>query len=195
MPLANVSRPMGFMPYSLNGKMIANVNPRPVPATRTASAGGNASTDLAIGDAYAIDVNGNAYRAGPNDVVAGIVVGFRFVGNATIMLGGGPISIDYITGTMGGTGTNQVAVILGCEDQTVDFVVQADTFAATNVGGRFNLTDAAPDATYGQSRQKLNVGGGVGVQFEAIDIAQSTGDNAYGANARVVVRLLQALNI
>jgi hypothetical protein len=194
MGYANVSRPMGFNPLLPAGKAAAIARPRPVPAVRQASGGGNASTDLAVGDAYGIDANGNAFRAGPNDSVRGIVIGLRFSGNANVMFGQGPISYDYITGLMGGVGTAIVAYILGIEDPTVAFSVSSDTFAQTNVGGKFNLTDAAPDPTYSQSRQKLNVAGGAGAQFEAQDIVPSPADNAYGANAQVVVRMLQTFN-
>lgn len=194
MGYANQSRPMGFVPYSRNGKEQFNTVPRPIASTRQASAGGNASTDIAIGDAYSLDANGNAYRSGPNDVVAGIVWGFRFLGDPNVMQGQGPISLDYITGTEGGTApTTVVAYVLGIEDNTVDFVVQADTFAATQVGFKANLADAAPDPTYGQSRQTINVGGGAGTQFQIMDIDQSPADNTYGANARVVCRMLQSM--
>jgi hypothetical protein len=184
MGYSNVSRPMGFTPNLPVGKTNASVQPRPIAATRTASSGGNASTDIAIGDAYSIDVNGNAYRAGPNDSVRGIVIGFRFLAISTIMNGNGPVSQDY-------SPAGSVSELLGIEDAQVEFFVQADTFAVTNNGGEFNLADAAPDSTLSQSRQTLNVGGGIGTQFRAQEIDQSFADNNYGANARVVVRMLQ----
>lgn len=195
MGYANTFRPMGFNPLLAAGKAAAIAKPRPVASVRQAAAGGNASTDLAVGDAYGLDANGNAYRAGPNDAVRGIVVGLRFLGNPNVMSGQGPISLDYITGTLGGaTGSSVVAQILGIEDPTVAFSVQSDTFAANNVGGKFGLLDAAPDPTYAQSRQTMNIGAGVGSQFEAQDIVQSPADNAYGANAQIVVRMLQTFN-
>jgi hypothetical protein len=185
MGYSNVSRPMGFSPLKPLGKENSANVPRPVPAIRTPASGGNASTDIAIGDAYALDSNGNAYRAGPNDVVKGIVIGLRFLASSLVMGGQGPVSNDYLLA--GSTGT-----IIGCEDPYVEFMVQADTFAATNINGHFNLADAAPDSTLSQSRQTINIGGGLGNQFEAQDIVQSFADNAYGTNARIIVRMLQA---
>ena len=79
MAYANTSRKNGFVPLNNSGRIAAIVKPRPIPAVRHASDGGNASTDMAVGDAYALDSNGNAYRAGPNDVVVGIVWGFPFL--------------------------------------------------------------------------------------------------------------------
>src|SRR5258708_1869577 len=141
MGYANVSRPMGFNPLLPAGKQNAIARPRPVAAVRQASGGGNASTAIAVGDAYGIDANRNAFRAGPNDAVRGICVGFRFLGDPNSMAGQGPISLDFITGLLGGVGTAIVAYILGIEDPTVAFSVNSDTFAITNVGGKFNLTD------------------------------------------------------
>ncbi len=184
MGYANVSRPMGFKLLRQQGKANAAPIPRPLPAVRTPSGGGNASRDLAIGDAYAIDVNGNAFRAGPNDTVRGIVIGFRFVAVSTIMSGAGPVSEDY-------SANGAVDTIIGIESGIEFFEVQADTFAASNIGGKFNLADAAPDSTLSQSRQTINVSGGAGTQFQAEDILPSLADNAYGTNARIYVRLLQ----
>lgn len=197
MGYSNTFRPMGFSPYLGGGKGASPTVPRPVAAARHVSAGGNASTDLAVGDAYTLDANGNAYRAGPNDTVRGIVCGFRFLGNANVMSGQGPISLDYISGAFGQVGTTTVAYILGNEDPSALWSVaiqSADSFTAANVGMKVNLVDAAPDATYGQSRQTINISGGAGAQFEATDIAQMPADNAYGTNAQIVVRMLQTFN-
>ena len=195
MGYANQSRPMGFTPLLPAGKAAGIAKPRPIASVRQASGGGNASTDLAVGDAVGYDANGNVFRAGPNDAVRGILIGFRFLGLFTSMAGQGPVSLDYVTGTLGGaTPTSLVATALVLEDPTVAFSVQADTFAQTNVGGKFNLADAAPDSTYAQSRQTMNIGGGAGNQFEAQDILQSPATNAYGANAVIVVRMLQTFN-
>lgn len=184
---ANASRPMGFIPLDSGGRANTIQRRRPFAAVRNASAGGNASTDMAVGDAYSLDGNGNAYRSGPNDTVRGIVLAFEFQAVSTIMSGQGPVSVDYVTGT-------QTGFILGCEDPSALFVVQADTFALGNVGGKFNLADAAPATVLAQSRQTLNVGAGAGAQFQAADIQASDADNTYGANARVEVRMLQTFN-
>jgi len=179
---------MGFVPLFPSGKQNGIVKPRPIAAVRQAAAGGNASADIAIGDAVGIDANGNAFRAGPNDIVRGIVIGFRMVASSLVMNSNGPISDDY---SVNGA-ANDVALV--CEDANVQFMVQADTFAQIDVGGKFNLADAAPDPLYSQSRQTINIGGGAGTQFQAEDLLLSTADNSYGANARVVARLLQTFN-
>lgn len=184
MGYSNVSRPMGFKLLRQQGKANAAAIPRPLPAVRTAAGGGNASKDVAIGDAYAIDVNGNAYRAGPNDTVRGIVIGFRFLANPSVMSGAGPVSEDY-------SANGNADTIIGIESGVEFFEVQADTFAAANIGMKVNLADAAPDSTLAQSRQTVNVGGGAGTQFQIEDIVPSLADNAYGTNARVYVRMLQ----
>ena len=200
MPLANASRPMGFIPMIGGGRANVIKRVRPVPTSRTASQGGNASTDLAVGDAYAIDANGNAYRAGPNDYVRGIVESFVLQASGLVMGGNGPVSLDYITGTL-----SNAALLIGIEDPTCDFVVQFDTFNASDVGKRFNLVDAAPDSLWRQSRQTCT-DAAVGAQFQALDLPGGPGtappgtptmgapDNAYGANARAVVRLLQTFD-
>ena len=187
MAYANVNRLNGFVPLDNSGRLAAIVKPRPIPLVRQTSDGGNASTDMAVGDAYSLDGNGNAYRAGPNDLVIGILWGWRVQAVPTVMNGQGPISIEYVTGAM-------TATLLGIEDAGVLFAVYANTFSEINVGGKFNLLDAAPDSLFRVSQQTLNVSGGAGVQFQLQDIVQSPADNAVGANARVAVRLLQTFN-
>src|SRR6267142_4176760 len=105
MGYANVSRPMGFNPLLPAGRQNGIAKPRPIPAVRQASGGGNASTAIAVGDAYGIDANGNAFRAGPSDSVRGICIGFRFLGDPNSMAGQGPVSFDFVTGLMGGVGS------------------------------------------------------------------------------------------
>lgn len=188
MPYQNVFRPMGFVPYAPAGKRAGNVITRPVPRTRTVNTGGNASTDLAIGDAYALDGTGNAYRAGPGDTVRGIVIGFFMAANPMVMNSAGPVSVDYVSGTPPGA-TQQWPILLGCEDAHAEFWAQSDTFAVANQGGLFNLLDAAPDPIYRQSRQSMNIGGGAGTQFRIMGLVNSPADNAYGQYARVFVRL------
>lgn len=188
MAYSNTSKPNGFL-ASEESVGHPHVVPRPVANVRPANAGGNASTDLAIGDAYALDANGNAYRAGPNDVVRGVVIGFDFAANPAVMNANGPLSVDYITGApASGSWPN----VLGIEDNKCIFEVQADTFAAANQLGSFNLADAAPDALFRISQQKINIAGGAGTQFKAIGLKPSPADNAYGANARILVEMLQA---
>lgn len=187
MAYSNVSRPRGFVP--LNESVgHAHTEVRPVPNVRQAANGGNASTDLAVGDAYALDASGNVYRAGPNDTIKGVVIGFELKANPTVMNGQGPLSVDYITGSAGTPGWPNV---IGIEDSKCIFECQSDTFAATNVNGEFNLTDAAPDSLFRVSQQKANIAGGAGAQLKAIGLVNSPADNAYGANAQIMVQFLQ----
>jgi hypothetical protein len=188
MPLANVSRPMGFIPYAPAGKRAGNVVTRPTPSPRGAAGGGNASTDLAIGDAYTLDANGAVHRAGPTDTVRGIVIGFFMQASPLVMNGAGPVSTDYVTGTVSAPFT--FPLTLGCEDAEAEFWCYCDTLAQANIGSPFNLADAAPDPVYRQSRQTINVGGGAGTQFRVMSLVNSPADNAYGAFARIVVRML-----
>lgn len=181
---------MGFIPYAPAGKRAGNVVTRPTPNTRGVNTGGNASTDLAIGDAYSLDANGNVFRAGPGDPVRGIIIGFFFQANAMVMNGAGPISVDYVTGTPP-TSNPQLGwpLVLGCEDAEAEFWVQSNGFVAAQVGLPFNLLDAAPDPIYRQSRQTINTGA-AGTQFRVMGLVNSPADNIYGPNARVFVRML-----
>jgi hypothetical protein len=189
MGYANVFRPIGGIPIFPSGKRSENVVTRPVPNIRHASSGGNASTDLAIGDFYALDENGNAYRAGPNDVVVGLVHGWVLQGNPNVMAGQGPISVDYVSGApASGSWPN----LIGIEDPTIDISIQADTFAAAQLGAQINLLDAAPDPTYRQSRQSVVVAT-PGIQLKVMGLVNYTSMNAYGANAQVFVRMIQSL--
>lgn len=188
MAYANTNKPNGFKPDEESAGA-AHVVLRPVPNVRHASTGGNASTDLACGDAYALDNNGNVYRAGPTDVVRGIVIGFVFQANPAVMNANGPLSTDYITGApASGSWPN----VIGIEDNKTIFEVGADTFAVSNTLGSVNLTDAAPDSLFRISQQLVNVGGGAGTQFKLIGLKPSPVDNAVGQYARVLVQMLQA---
>src|SRR5215472_10314061 len=118
MAFANANRPNGFDPSRSNGKTQLVSKPRPVAASRT-PVGAAASADLAIGDAYALDANGNAYHAGSDATVRGIVRGFRFQASGAVMGGQGPVSIDFLPAANAGT-------IEGIEDPSAEFEVQAD---------------------------------------------------------------------
>ena len=192
MAYLNVSRPNGFIPFERTAGE-SERRTRPVPAVRTASTGGNASTDLAMGDAYALDSNGNAYRAGPNDTIRGVVLGFEFQANPLNPPGSAVNSTNYVTGNGNKTGTTQIASVIGIEDNACLFECQSDTFSANQLG-TYNLADAAPDPIYAISHQTVSVGGGAGSQFKIISLKTSPGDNSYGANARVVGQFVQATN-
>lgn len=187
----NVFRPMGFVPYAPAGKRAGNVITRPTPNTRAANTGGNASTDLAIGDAYSLDANGAVFRAGPGDQVRGIIIGFFFQANAMVMNGAGPISVDYVTGTPPPSNPQLTwPLVLGCEDAEAEFWVQSNGFVASQAGLLVNVLDAAPDPIFRQSRQTVNTGA-AGTQFRIMGLVNSPADNAYGPNARVFVRMMQ----
>ena len=183
MPLANVSRPMGFRAYKQGGRANYITKQRPVLANRVA-VGTATGVDLAIGDAYALDPNGNAYHAGPDAKVQGIVIGFKFQASSAVMGGAGPVSIDYLPAANSG-------FVIGIEDPDAQFTVQSDTFSVADILGEYNLADALPDSVLRQSRQTISIGGGAGTQFRTMDIEPSTASNAYGANAQVLVKLLQ----
>jgi hypothetical protein len=185
MAYANVSSPNGFIPLLGDNIKSAKTIKRPVAATRTVLSGAT-ETILSLYDAYTLDASGNAKHAGPNDVVYGIVAAIVLAPLPSIMNANGPISQDQILAADAGT-------IIGIEDPSVYFEVQTDTFAAANRDGLFNLLDALSSTLFRQSRQSLNVGGGAGVQFRAIDIVPRPTDNALGANARVFVKLAQAV--
>lgn len=191
MPYANVFRPMGFFPYAPAGKRAGRVITRPIPNTRSASTGGNASTDLAIGDAYNLDANGAVYRAGPGDTVRGIIIGFTFQANAMVMNAAGPVSVDYVTGTPPPSNPQLTwPLCLGCEDAEAEFWVQSNGFTINQAGLLVNVLDAAPDPIYRQSRQTVNTGA-AGTQFRVMGLVNSPADNTYGPNARVFVRMMQ----
>lgn len=184
MAYANISSPDGFHPVNAENIKAPSLVVRPVLANRAKTASAT-ETVLCIGDAYTLDAAGNAKHAGPNDTVYGIVAAFKLAPVTSVMNAQGPLSQEVLLATDAGS-------IIGWEDSKVDFEVQTDTFATSNEGGLFNLTDALYSSLFRQSRQSLNVGGGAGTQFRARDIVNRPTDNAYGANARVIVRLAQA---
>ncbi len=188
MAYSNVFRALGFNPLFPVGRVTSNTVTRPTTVPRHAATGGNASLDLALYDAYALDNAGFAYRAGPSDVVRGIVIGFVFQASPLVMNGAGPVSVDYLTGT-----STPFPSIIGVEDNGAEFNVQSDTLSQAQIGGAVNLLDAAPDPLFRQSRQSINVGGGAGTQFRIIALVNDPASNAFGTNARAVVRLLTAL--
>lgn len=177
MPYSNVFKPNGGIPTEIS-KATASKRTRPVPAARTASSGGNASTDLALGDFYAIDGNGNAYRAGPNDTIRGLVIGFEFQANPTVMNGNGPLSLDYITGTGNKSGSQAIASIIGIEDNQCIIEMQADQVPAGVLPyGTYNLVDQAPDSLFRISNQYVSLKV-AGTQLKFIGVKQSPWDNS-----------------
>jgi hypothetical protein len=157
---------------------------RPVLANRAKTASAT-ETILSVHDAYTLDANGNALHAGPNDVVFGIVLALELEAVPTIMNGNGPVSVDQML-------TAYAGAIIGIEDTNAYFEVQTDNFNTNNENGLFNLVDALANTLFRQSQQSITTGA-AGVQFRAIDIVNRPTDNAYGANARAIVRLSQAV--
>jgi hypothetical protein len=117
-------------------------------------------------------------------------MGFVLQANPNIMNANGPVSVDYVTGSPPvGSWPN----LIGVEDAGAEFMVcTTDNFQAANVGGSCNLSDAAPDPLFRQSRQEL-VSLVLGTQFRIIGLVNSPAMNAYGTNALVAVRMLQTL--
>lgn len=173
MALANVNAPRGFTLLRTGGKT------DPVRRERTATGA------LAMGDAYKLDANGNATRVSSgSDVVKGIVEGFVLQGLAASP--SGPESIDYLASTETGS-------IIGIEDPTAEFVVQATTFASSDIGKNADISDSAPNAALRRSRQQVDGGSlGSGDQVKVLGLLDSPADNAFGSYAKVVVKLLQA---
>jgi len=184
MSYANVFAPNGFKPFMGDAIKSAKTIRRPVLANRAKTASAT-ETILSAGDAYTLDANSNALHAGPNDVVYGIVLAIELEAVPTIMNAMGPVSVDQILAAYSGA-------IIGIEDPSVYFEVQADTFATNNENGLYNLVDALANTLFRIGSQSLGVAGGPGTQFRAIDIVNRPTDNAYGANARVIVKLSQA---
>ncbi len=190
MAYANVFKPNGGIPFD-EAQGSASKQSRPVPNIRSAglSSGtnlANASTDLAIGDFYAIDANGNAYRAGPGDAIKGLCTGFDMQGNPAVYNGQGAPSVNYISGApLTGAWPN----LIGVEDDKCSFEIQADSCTLAQVGSIFNLKDAAPDPKYHISQQSLTTAF-AGTQFKIVKIKNSPADNAAGTNARVIVQCL-----
>ncbi len=182
---ANAFSPNGFKPLMGDAIKSAKTIRRPVLSGRGATPSAT-EVIISVGDAYTLDNNGNARHAGPADVVYGIVLAIELNPITSIMGGQGPVSQDQLAASDAGA-------IIGIEDEAVYFEVQADTFATSNMNGLFNLVDAAANTLFRQSQQSLNVAGGPGNQFRAIDIVNRPTDSAYGASARVIVKLAQAV--
>lgn len=184
MSYANQFSPNGFRPLQGDAIKSAKTLRRPVLSGRVATASAT-EVIICVGDAYTLDANGNAKHAGPNDVVYGIVAAIELQAVQTIMNAMGPVSDDFLAAAESGA-------IIGIEDPAVYFEVQSDTFATTNENGLFNLVDALSSTLFRQSSQSITTAA-PGTQFRAIDIVNRPTDNAYGANARVIVRLAQAV--
>lgn len=177
--------PNGFAPVNLEGIKSPVKARRPVVANRAQTASASTAI-LSVGDAYTLDANGNALHAGPNDVVKGIVELIELEAVPNLMNSNGPVSVDQMLQAYFGA-------IIGIEDSRVFFEVQSNVFNTANIGALFNLNDTiAPSLLFRQSRQYLFVPT-AGLQFRSVDIAYRPTDNAYGVDARVIVRLAQAV--
>lgn len=146
---------------------------------------GARAKDLMVGDAYTLDAAGTASRATANsDTIKGIVLGIDL--NPIAASPQGPVSQDFVPATEAGA-------ILGCEDNDAEYEVMIDTFvAAADILGNCELVDADGDTTLAQSRQSIKRGN---AQFRLIELKDSPADNAAGAFARVIVRLLTTMQL
>jgi hypothetical protein len=170
----NVDAPFGFRFYSEAGKDYPNLVPRPVAASRT--------DPIAVGDPYTIGTDGFAIKAVAG-AVHGIVAGFDFAPKTA----GQPESQDYLPAADAGT-------ILGIEDPNVHFEAQITTVALADFdGSACDIVGTDADATTRQSREELDGATiGSGAQFRLVRLVPRPVDNALGANAKVIVRMLQA---
>lgn len=180
----NVFGPNGFLAYNHDPIKTVKILPRPVLAGRVATATATEVT-ICIGDPYTLDTLGNAMHAGPGDVVYGIVAAIGLNAVFPVMFGQGPVSQEILTAGEGG-------YIMGYESMDYYFEVQTPNFTPSNIGGLFNLVDAAYHVRLRQSRVYLGTTA-AGTQFRAIDIIPRPTDNTYGPNARVICRLNQAV--
>lgn len=173
--MANTNAPMGFSLHKTGGKKF----PRYV--ERLAAVPAAAGDELAVGDGYTVANNeaSRATAAAPNGICVGIVLQAKD--------GQGPESLTYIPA--GQTG----AKIIGIEDETTEFEVECNdalTAADFDAGAKVDIVDTAPNTTLGQSRQAVTGPGGAS-QLALVRLIDRPG-NVYGANQKVVVRLLAA---
>lgn len=170
--MANVSGPMGLQLSTPGGKRYVEPVERAVAASR--------SKDLMTGDAYKSDGAGGVTKAtATSDTVIGVVGGLKLA----------PLPADpqasasqrYIAAADAGT-------VLGIEDQDAEFEVQITTVAATDIPGYAMLVDADGQQSPAQSRVTVALDDGSHKQFRLLRLIDRP-DNAYGANAKVVVKL------
>ena len=178
MPLANVNSPRGFTLYQPGGKREVKRIERHVLASR--------GSDLMVGDAYTLDSGNNASKATAGDPVYGIVEGIQVAPIAASPQG--PVSQDYIPAADSGD-------IIGIEDPDAVFNVQVTTIDITTQGNaKANLLDAPGSEALRRSRQEIDGGTlGAGTQFQVLGLVPSPADNASGAFAQIMVRMLQTL--
>lgn len=177
MPIANVNAPRGFSLLRQGGKAEAK-------RIRRAAASGR-DKDLMIGDAYTLDVDGSALRLEvATDPMNGIVEGIDL--NPIAASPQGPVSQDYIPAADAGA-------IIGIEDPDALFRVMITTIDTTmDIGKSAAIVDVDGSQALRRSRQSI-VLDGTNKQVTILELLDSPADNASGAFAQVVVRLLQTL--
>lgn len=184
MPLANVDSPFGFRLVFSSGTREPRRIQRVVPASRSLS--------IMIGDSYTLDSSGQALRAVGTEAsasaVRGIVEGIAL--NPIAASPNGPVSQDYLPAADAGA-------IIGIEDNNAEFRAQITTIAVTDVGKRCQVVNNTNDVTLRQSRQELDgatLSASDDDEFVVVSLLDSPADNAYGANAKVVVRMRHCLS-
>lgn len=180
MPYPNVNAPFGFRPFRRGGQAEVNRVVRQVATTD--------QNDLRVNDAYMFDGAGNVTRAtAATDVVVGIVEAVALApvpGQGQ----GGVESQGFIQAGQGGQ-------VIGIEDLDAEFRCQITTVAATDIGVNTQLAvvdqPATPPLYNSQQSAVLDAVGGHD-QFRLVELVNSPADNAYGAFAQVVVRVIHA---
>lgn len=174
--MANTDKRNGFQLYSSAGVQTRRV-------TRTVTAAGNASNDIAAGDAYIIQADGTITRATSATAQAnGIVEAIVLKG-----INEGPISYDYLPKATAGE-------IIGIEDANAEFEVTASVALALadyDAGAIVALADTTPDTVLRQSRQAIGAINGSG-GFHLVKPVDRVNNDQFSQYARVRVRLLPA---
>lgn len=178
--MANTNVVTGFQLCRSGGREVKR-------ATRSADAARDQTEhngDLAPGDAYTIEADGNVTRVlDETTPIHGIVEAI------VLKTKDGPVSYAMLPADVAGE-------VIGIEDPDCEFEVQlsgATGFIATSTGQPANVLDAAPDTTLHRSRQSLDdTTIGTGVQVNVLRLVDRPG-NAIGQYAKVACRLIQTL--
>lgn len=175
--MANTDAPMGFYPY------------------RHAHGGTVRMAEYAIADGYATSIfTGDSVKltgtsrqveaAAAGDTMIGVFAGCQYIDDQ------GDVQYKQYWPASTSIKSGTVAKAWVIDDPFVEFVIQADgDFAAADIGNTADHVAGSGDTATGRSRYELdssNIGSGAGLLIR--DLAPLE-DNAYGTNAKVVVRI------
>lgn len=173
--MANLDAPMGF-------RQIFSGGHEPIRRQRAADADRTTPNgDIAPGDAYTIEADGNVTRCDGNTAPNGVCEGIALKG-----VNEGPVSYQYLPGNVAGN-------VIGIEDILTEFEVQTNAVisqADLDAGAEVNVVDAAPDTVLGQSRQQVGDVGGA--QFKVVAHVDRPNNDATAVNSKVIVKLLES---